>query len=647
MSRKIYWMAGLLIVALLFAACAPAAPAVTEAPPAEEPAAEEPAAEEPTEEPTEEAAPSVPMSDLEQVHIVTTATNVVGVGSYVAAEAYALPAGEDPAAQPPQAFIFPYAIYPDMLVEDIADFDAAAQTYRIKAEGFTFEWNLEAPEGSAAALAESDGVVVFMADVEGTYTLSLTATDEAGNVAETSWEVNTASYVGSGAVATEDAKPPQCAVCHGDQTEGWLATGHATFFTLAVDGEMSDHYGPNCISCHTTGFNNRPEAANGGFDDIAMEAGWEFPGALAAGNWDAMVANFPQVAALANIQCESCHGPGSEHSGTGPISSGLEYGTCAQCHAEEPYHNFPQQWEMSGHADRSARAFWYPTGEDHLACVQCHTGGGYIDAANGVPQEERRNTFQPITCAVCHDPHSVENPNQLRIYDSVSLPNGVDATDAGPAATCMTCHNTRRDPVATVEGENFGTPHYSSAAEMMYGSGGYNFGEELPSSLHAQVVEGMCIGCHMAPTPGNDDAGNPLPGHNEIGGHTFAMVNADGVENIAACQTCHESAESFDFEARGDYDGDGTVETNDAEIDGLLELLRAELEARGVVFLPSYPYITMPDGASAELKGAVYNYKLISDSPTAAHNLKYQVALLQLSYEKLTGSPVPNAESPE
>jgi len=584
----------------------------------------------------------------EEVPIFTTASRVVGAGTYVAAEAYAVPAGEDPEAEPMQALILPYGITPNMKVYAIEDFVQPAPAV----EGFTFDWELEAPDGSAAELIEGT-VAIFLADVEGEYLLTLTATDAAGATAEATWPVLATTYVGSGYLEGPQEAEDQCVDCHEDVVAGWSATGHASMFTRAIDGMVSDHYGPNCISCHTTGFNNRPEAVNGGFDDIAAEAGWTLPEELVEGNWDALVAEFPQVAGMANVQCESCHGPGYLHvfeaTRRDPMNSrGLDYGVCAQCHAEEPYHVFPQQWELSGHAQKNAEAFWYPIGEDHTACVRCHSGAGYIDWAAGLPAEEQRVDYQVITCAVCHDPHDASNPNQLRVFDSVTLPDGTEVGAAGPAATCMSCHNARTDPVAVVEGVagggRFSTPHYSTAAELMNATGGYTWGETLPTSTHGRAIEGSCIGCHMGPTPGTDADGNPLPGYQTVGQHTFAMTSpVDGTENVAICQVCHDAATSFAFEARRDYDGDGAIETNQDEVAGLQEILRGALEEAGVGVLDYYPYFEIPEGASADVYGAVYNYKFSQSGGAVVHNLRYVVSLLQLSYEKLTGSPVPGA----
>ena len=90
----------------------------------------------------------------------------------------------------------------------------------------------------------------------------------------------------------------------------WTNTPHATYFTRAIDGLVSSHYSKNCIQCHVLGYDTNSFAINGGFDDMATLLNWSFPTVLTNGNWASMPA---QLQNLANIQCENCHGPGSQH----------------------------------------------------------------------------------------------------------------------------------------------------------------------------------------------------------------------------------------------------------------------------------------------------------------------------------------------
>jgi|GEM_PF-2036320 len=73
-----------------------------------------------------------------------------------------------------------------------------------------------------------------------------------------------------------------CQQCHGEIYAGWLRTRHAQGFqTLAGKGEQNN---PGCLECHTVGYSE-------------------------PGGYQAKASTY----LLANIQCESCHGPGSDH----------------------------------------------------------------------------------------------------------------------------------------------------------------------------------------------------------------------------------------------------------------------------------------------------------------------------------------------
>jgi hypothetical protein len=161
-----------------------------------------------------------------EVPIITTATSAVGVGTYVAAEAYAIPAGQDPTQQPIQPFILPYGITPEMALQKIEDFVQPKPTV----EGFTWEWSLKAPDGSKAQLITGN-VAIFMADIAGDYELSLTATDANGNSASASWAVHASTYVGVGGLTGQAPQYPQCGTCHQDIGKTWYGTGHASTAT--------------------------------------------------------------------------------------------------------------------------------------------------------------------------------------------------------------------------------------------------------------------------------------------------------------------------------------------------------------------------------------------------------------------------------
>lgn len=533
-----------------------------------------------------------------------------------------------------------------------------------------YEWTLSAPEGSATALTEvaadpargiPQGSAILTPDQLGEYTIGVTVKDNAGNASvPASLTMLAATYVGVGGLDGQAAKPPQCAACHADQTARWAKTGHATFFQRMLDEDPTKHYGPQCVSCHTVGYYVAATAETGGFADVAKRLGWQFPEQLGvAGTYDALPGELKN---LANIQCENCHGPGSAHNGDkAKIDSSLSAGVCNQCHNDGHFHTKGEQLTNAKHA--LAGTLVPPNGR--AACARCHSPGGFVDFTNGVPEEKRRAQVGAIECATCHDPHGNGNPWQLRVVDTVKEAP-IEIKDVGLSAVCMECHNGRVTADAVVA-ETPSFPHYSAAAEAIMGQGGYDFGEEIPNSPHGQLIgvtadpekfggfkPGPCVTCHMAETPGgnqNTPEAMQVPGHNLVGAHSFNMVSPDGTfEHVAVCQSCHAGIETFNFPAKADYDGDGAVEGVQDEVKGLLDLLKEAIVASGVKPLDRHPYFELPEQATVEQKAAIYNYRFVigvvpegEGRAAAAHNFKRSVALLQLSYRKLTGQDVPNA----
>lgn len=103
----------------------------------------------------------------------------------------------------------------------------------------------------------------------------------------------------------------RCKVCHLATFKAWEKTAHAHAFETLEEKERKN---PICMACHTTGY------GAGGHGSEEM------------------------VVALINVQCESCHGPGSLYSRSSVMRDRrrseelglvkIEPETCTRCHNE-------------------------------------------------------------------------------------------------------------------------------------------------------------------------------------------------------------------------------------------------------------------------------------------------------------------------
>jgi Cytochrome c554 and c-prime len=101
-----------------------------------------------------------------------------------------------------------------------------------------------------------------------------------------------------------------CTDCHDDQAAFWTKTVHATAWKTLVD--RGQQFDLDCIGCHVTG--------------------WDKPGGSTLGHNDT----------LRDVQCETCHGPGSIHVAKGGLEKPFAIkrappdDLCAmQCHTKE------------------------------------------------------------------------------------------------------------------------------------------------------------------------------------------------------------------------------------------------------------------------------------------------------------------------
>ena len=105
-----------------------------------------------------------------------------------------------------------------------------------------------------------------------------------------------------------------CEICHPDKAEGWKTTPHAhAFETLKTQGEEKQQ-NPGCIECHVVAYEK-----DGGFIDMDLT---------------------PE---LKDVQCESCHGPGKQHTETMSLETILGKpgeDVCRVCHTEGQDKNF-------------------------------------------------------------------------------------------------------------------------------------------------------------------------------------------------------------------------------------------------------------------------------------------------------------------
>lgn len=511
---------------------------------------------------------------------------------------------------------------------------------------------------SGAPVFQLAGRGFFRPDVVGTYIVNATINTVGSGSTNLSMRLTGATYLGL----------QTCAACHSgafanvpNTFGGYTNTLHAHAFKDAINGVSTDHFSKNCISCHVVGYDTNSFAVNGGFDDYATLLNWSFPTVITNSNWDVMPS---QLKNLANVQCESCHGPGSQHifsdgitGNTNAISVTYAAADCSQCHDSLSHHVKSTEWNASKHAVVTRT----PSGStSRINCVRCHTAPGFeqfIENAGNTNGYATNVVYEAITCQACHDPHDASNPHQLRAANTYTLPEGTTVTNVGLGALCMTCHHSRNGSaeanVANYQqlkptwagGSSFG-PHDSTAGDMVEGVNGITYGKVIPSGSHSAVIADVCVGCHMQPV----DPSSPAFG--QAGGHTFSMtynVVSGGVTNtqdfVDVCVKCHGPIDKFDF-ARKDYNGDGVIQGVQTEVKLLLDKLST--------LLPNSTYqanannyvadglvkssISVKTNWPTKFLNAAWNWQFVDvEGSMGVHNAPYAVGLLKASIGDLTG----------
>ena len=501
------------------------------------------------------------------------------------------------------------------------------------------------------------GRALLRSDVPGQYTVTATISTTANGSTNVNYTFTAGTYYGVSL----------CELCHSgsvnvtEEYQYWSNSAHAMIFTEGIDGVLGSHYSASCIKCHTVGYDtNAASLADNGFYATALADSWTFPTVLAPTNFASMPANLQN---LANIQCENCHGPGSEHflgaGDTNKITTTVLTGDCTQCHDDPPNHADGTQWYASKHAVTTT----IPSGSGRGQCVQCHTAWGFITriqnstATNTTSFPPTNTAYAAIGCQTCHEPHGqtvpLGNPNLIRTVASVTLGDGTIVTNAGEGELCLACHHSRDgSAVANVNnyplglatwsgGSSFG-PHDGVQGDMIEGANAITYGQTFPSSAHRHTVTNLCVGCHMQTIASAD------PGFLLSGGHTFEMSYAavtNGVTNVVdrveVCAQCHGQLPSFNFPVE-DYDGDGVVEGVQTEVQNLLNKLSALLpNSSGVIDGSVKTSLSVKTNWSLPQLEAAYNWQFVNnDGSLGIHNAPFATGILKASIASLTGVSV-------
>jgi hypothetical protein len=411
----------------------------------------------------------------------------------------------------------------------------------------------------------------------------------------------TGDYVGS----------QTCRLCHTRIHDAWQETLHAEALeTLEAIGQGDN---PACVGCHTVGFGEP-----GGFVDRAT------------------------TNALAEVGCEDCHGPGSDHIHNVSDESlrpprDIRAAVCGRCHQGSHHPNY-EQWQESAHAEIPAHvAEDFTDGTSLNSCGPCHSGDFRLLAVindETVPDNLLAGVdpsdMNPVTCAICHYPHgrtgNAVNPDpgrdfQLR-YPEVANPTPSktisDNTDPDRYNACGQCHHSR----GRTWDAGDRPPHHSLQANVYVGEMPVPAGTAslvpFQRSVHA-FVPAQCATCHMFRRDYHDEQAPA------ISGHTF-QIDFRG----CTAATCHPSAAMAEADK----------EALQADVQGRLDDIAARLGD------PATWEYTSNDGPdedgqdllSDEIKQIRFlYYYVLNDGSRGVHNPFYVNDILSKAEDLLTG----------
>jgi hypothetical protein len=118
-----------------------------------------------------------------------------------------------------------------------------------------------------------------------------------------------------------------CARCHATESQQWRTTAHSLAWETLQ--RVKKDATPECIPCHVVGYRKA-----GGFETDVRT---------------------PQ---LVNVQCENCHGMGTQHGDDWLERHKVDEGTCRTCHNQErdPEFDFAAKFPLIVHGNTSGES---------------------------------------------------------------------------------------------------------------------------------------------------------------------------------------------------------------------------------------------------------------------------------------------------
>ncbi len=207
----------------------------------------------------------------------------------------------------------------------------------------------------------------------------------------------------------------------------------------------------DCGRCHTTGFK-----ATGNQDGLeGIKGTWAWPG----------------------IQCEACHGAGSDHAKTADtrlIKIDRSAALCGKCHVRGQASTIPAKGGFIRHHEQLNEMLASP--HNKISCVGCHN-----------PHKRAQSSIKK-KCETCH-------ANQALAYNGSSMQK--------TGVLCVDCHMPRitKSAVATSKFEGDIRTHLFSIntdinAHMFYRGKGDGKGKGKEFANRLITLDFACLGCH-------------------------------------------------------------------------------------------------------------------------------------------------------